>query len=814
MSTFERSITVPVSPPAPIGNYGGFYLVITPNYSAADVLRLDGSALLDGSSSTGGATAPQTYGPYSYTDFPTGVTVMIPEPSEHPLTYQCVVQPYSVTGTILPLASSPSATFTLSLPNRKLLSGTAYTRNAGGLTPQAATQRTTGGGGAGTGTSYTYLPVTWTIPANTPSYQGTIFVVTDYVGNIWFESQPFLGTSATLVFPTPTAVGTYTVYACGFDGTNVNPVVPGITPSFTITIGTAGGVVDPTQIPVGSGVSNTGPIALKYGAALGDDGSGNATILLAPASPFTTVQGLAISIAGPLYVDISNNLNLGISPDFVVTTVAGVPTLSQQAVNLAVAYGFNTTNFTIATGSAWVSGASYSIGDVVSYGATNYTSLINSNVGNVPPTSPGDWQLNLLAINSIAVNSLIAGTALFTGTATFGYQNGSTYGGKLQIGAAGLTIADNYNVPVNTLTLASTGASIANATSGASVVLSASGWAAFNAAGGSSSTGPSLIGSGTGITIYQVNGSTVDPYLNLTSTGIGVNSGGNMLLTVSSTGVSVQFDDPSLTAWTAGTYTYGQTVKLGGQNYIVVVASTTATPGSSADWSLINVLDVTAAGIGIYGPTCSLTMTSGGVAITSGSTGASISLSPGSGVIVQDASGLHYVQINSGGVTIVGGILTAPAITGGSLSITTSGSYGTATLSSTSTGLQFASGVFSSDYSAFDINLNNSSTGGAFQVGGAGTAYALSMTSGGGAQAAFTYDAINHKYSVLVSSNSGVTSTLTTTSLSISGQQVAIQRQSGPGSPGTFANLAAANTWCNNLYIALSASGGGHGLIN
>jgi hypothetical protein len=439
VSNYQRSITVPVTAPSPVGNCAGFYLTITPNYSASAVARLDGSTLLDGSASTGGATAPMVLGPYSYTDFPTGVTVMIPEPSEHPLTYQAVVQSYNAAGIVNPMASSPSATFTLALPAGKPASGTAFTSNASGLGVGTAVQSTSGGVGAGTGTSYTFLPVTWTIPTDA-KYQGTIFVIVGPSGAIWWESDPETGTSATLAFPTPTAVGTYTVYACGYDGTNVNPVVSGITPSFTISIGTNGGVVDATQIPTGSGVTSAGGVmAVAYGAGLKDNGSGLATLNVAPS--FSTVSGalaLAAAAAGGGLTLTGNTLSAN------VASVAANSGLNLSGGVLSAVVDGTTISFN-GSGGLQINGVPLS----------TLPSIPLSKLGGGSGSLPAGWTYaGNIGVSQIAV----AGNAYFAGTAVFAYDAAHPY---LEIGAAGVILGDNFTSPLNMVAISSLGLSLA-----------------------------------------------------------------------------------------------------------------------------------------------------------------------------------------------------------------------------------------------------------------------------------------------------------------------------------------------------------------
>jgi len=127
-------------------------------------------------------------------------------------------------------------------------------------------------------------------------------------------------------------------------------------------------------------------------------------------APTTGKLSVNISSNGPLYADVNNALNVNVSADFVVS--GGV--LTQSAVNLGKAYNFDTTGFQFVNGK--------------------------------------------LAINEVAVNQLIAGSALFLGTTTFAVSGG----GQVQIGAAGITLQDTISNPQHTVTIASSGVSIAS----------------------------------------------------------------------------------------------------------------------------------------------------------------------------------------------------------------------------------------------------------------------------------------------------------------------------------------------------------------
>lgn len=127
------------------------------------------------------------------------------------------------------------------------------------------------------------------------------------------------------------------------------------------------------------------------GAGIGTDGSGKPVV----------------NVAGPNYIDITNSVNIRIASDFVVTT-GPTPTLTQQAVDFAKAYHFGS-EFTVSGG--------------------------------------------VFVVNAIAVNKLLAGSALFSGTATFAYSGG----GIVTINSLGIAIADNNTTPLNTVTVTASG---------------------------------------------------------------------------------------------------------------------------------------------------------------------------------------------------------------------------------------------------------------------------------------------------------------------------------------------------------------------
>lgn len=176
---------------------------------------------------------------------------------------------------------------------------------------------------------------------------------------------------------------------------------------------------------------------------------------------------LRVRIAGPLYADISNNLNIQISSDFVVS--GGI--LTQNVIDLAKSVNFNTSEFTKAGG--------------------------------------------LLAVNTLAVNKLVAGDALFAGQATFAYNGG----GKLTINSSGLTVADHNTAPTCTLTLAASGITVAKSTN--SVQVTSSGVGIY----GPSSQSVVITAAGVAISNGILTSATISGGL-ITGTTVTINSGG------------------------------------------------------------------------------------------------------------------------------------------------------------------------------------------------------------------------------------------------------------------------------------------------
>lgn len=179
------------------------------------------------------------------------------------------------------------------------------------------------------------------------------------------------------------------------------------------------------QTSGGSGTQpdGNGGLALKYGAALKDDGTGAA----------------AVAITGPFYTDISNNLNIRIASDFVVS--GGV--LTQNIINLAKAVNFDSSQFSVGGG--------------------------------------------FMTIGALGVNKLIAGDALFAGQATFAYSGG----GKVTINSSGITLADSNTFPTTTATIAPSGISLVKGTN--SVQITSAGVSIFGPVGSFTATSGGIV---------------------------------------------------------------------------------------------------------------------------------------------------------------------------------------------------------------------------------------------------------------------------------------------------------------------------------
>lgn len=204
-----------------------------------------------------------------------------------------------------------------------------------------------------------------------------------------------------------------------------------------------------------------------------------------------STKKLLVKITGPLYADVAGNVNLALASDFTVLNGE----VTQAAVDLAKAINFNTTNFTKTGG--------------------------------------------LLAINTLAVNQLIAGTALFAGDVVFARVGG----GKVTINSAGVALGSDLGAtPAASLTLTPNGATIAKGSN--SLALDSTGLTASDASGNSLTLktegvrivrgSTNMLLSATGMALTDANGNT----LSMGAGGVLVSRGSSSVL-VASDGVTI-----------------------------------------------------------------------------------------------------------------------------------------------------------------------------------------------------------------------------------------------------------------------------------
>lgn len=387
----------------------------------------------------------------------------------------------------------------------------------------------------------------------------------------------------------------------------------------------------------------TGKAQINAGAGIGFDVSGKAQINAGAALGVDVSNNVFVRISGPLYVDVSNNVNLRIAADFVVTSVGGHLTLSQNVVDLAKSVNFDTGQFDGGSG----------------------TSLV---------------------IKALAVNKLIAGDALFAGTATFAYNGG----GKVTLNSGGLTLADHNTAPSSTVTIASTGITLARSSN--SVAISASGLtiseangaaATFNSSGVSISRSSNAVAvTSSGITIVRAAGGAV----NLDSSGVSVQNGSNSVA-VSSTNVTITGPSGTFNASAAG-------VSIANANSSVVASSAGITiTGNTA--GVTTQVNINSAGFSASNSFNSVAISSTAVTITKSGTSPS--------TLTMDATGLKLIN-NSNQLLVSSGGITVTQNSGAALNLD-------------ATGITISKGAYSVSLDATGVTINyNSAHGNRFKL--------------------------------------------------------------------------------------------------
>jgi hypothetical protein len=217
---------------------------------------------------------------------------------------------------------------------------------------------------------------------------------------------------------------------------------------------------------------------------------------------------------------------------------------------------------------------------------------------------------------------------------------------------------------------------------------------------------PVIVLSNTALTLFGqadastgATGLTSHPYVAIQSAGISLFSGGNPSVTVTSS---------SVTLWGVNGNTGYPYLSLASSALTITAGSFTNTTSAS---------QITLA----YSGGASLTLNSAVVKILNGTYSVVLSASSIYLYSIDGNTGYPYVSITSGGLTIVGGSLTSPTISGGSLSITTAS--GTLTVNSGTTGVQITGGTTTLTISQVGIYMN--------QGGSVASWDAISITQGG-----------------------------------------------------------------------------------
>lgn len=230
----QRVIDVQYTPPSPLGEFAGVYVEIEAPSQVDGSTTLDGTPALDGTTSLAGPKGPYTFGPFSYAVTGGSVQVSIPEPSVLNLPMACRARLISFSRTVTNLASSsPVSAFTINAPTvANPNSATAYCQNptisVDAPVTVAATRRSQ---------PRTTIPVHMTPPLD-PKFKGVVYKIVTANGGLFVQSGLTSDALFDISFDTPNWQEECVLYALGSDGVNINPIVPGVTPSAPVSIGT------------------------------------------------------------------------------------------------------------------------------------------------------------------------------------------------------------------------------------------------------------------------------------------------------------------------------------------------------------------------------------------------------------------------------------------------------------------------------------------------------------------------------------------------------------------------------------------------
>lgn len=469
--TPTRSIEIKYTPPSPLGAFAGTYVQIeAPDQSAADSTPLDGSVALNGATSLAGPKEPLSFGPFAHSDVDGSIRVAIDEP--HPLPMACRARLISYSaGIVNDAATAPTMTFTVAAETTaKRDAATAHTANATisipATTPDGDPNPFTAVEG---GILMTHLWVHQDAPLDS-RWIGSQWVVQDESGTTINASGVEPGADFELVFKTPTSVQVCTVYAPGAavirgtDGVAINPIVPGITPSATVTLGTNAGTLHLGHAILDSVTSALGIIDSVLGVVDGgitesliDTFAVSSSKIAAGAIATGHIQSGAVTNPkiGNFAVDSAQIANAAVTNAKIGALAVDTAQIANAAITTAKITNLAVTNALINDLAATKITAGTLAAGVIYGGTINATQL---NAGTV--TVALDLTASRISLNSNGITTSInnntgAGSALPAGVSI---QDNSTLT-YTEATANGFFVADSSNFVRAYLQLVGTGAS-------------------------------------------------------------------------------------------------------------------------------------------------------------------------------------------------------------------------------------------------------------------------------------------------------------------------------------------------------------------
>jgi uncharacterized protein YjbI with pentapeptide repeats len=233
-----------------------------------------------------------------------------------------------------------------------------------------------------------------------------------------------------------------------------NNIVPGITPSFSISYGSTSGTTDATAIMTATIAASMAVVNNLFGVAAA--GITN-TLLGSGAVATINIQALAVTnpLLASLCVTAANLASSSVTATAIAALAVGTAAIQTVAITNALIANLAVSGAQIQ--SATITGANIASATIA--GANIGTATIVQ--ANMASASIGTAQIQSLAVTdaliaNCSVSKLAAGTANFSGTATF--SNGSNL---LQISSSGITVQatsnDHIAVTSGTVTITSSG---------------------------------------------------------------------------------------------------------------------------------------------------------------------------------------------------------------------------------------------------------------------------------------------------------------------------------------------------------------------